>query len=339
MRKQSPRLSDVARVASVSLATASRALSAPHQVRPATAVKVRNAAQMLSYVPHGAARALASSRSRTIGAVIPTLDNAIFATTVNALQNSLAASGFHLLLASHGYELNAEVRLTRALIERGVDGMVFVGTDHDPELYRILKTAQIPYVLTLALDPSRQHPSVGFDNRQAAMLVTRHLIDLGHERIAVVAGVMAHNDRARDRVTGVRDALRSRGFDVPVRWIVEKPYSFSSGREAFRELMETRPRPTGIVCVNDVLALGALFESHAMGIRVPSEVSITGFDDIELAAQVTPGITSVQIPTLEQGRLAASYLMDSLLGKPVSICNELPVELVIRGSTTAPPAS
>jgi len=336
MGKPTPRLSDVARVAAVSLATASRALTSPDQVRPATVAKVKNAAQMLGYVAHGAARALASKRSRTIGAVIPTLDNAIFAASVNALQSSLAESGFHLLLATDSYDLRLELDVARALIERGVDGILFVGGDHDADLYRLVRTSQIPYVLIMTMDRSLQHPTVGFDNRQAAMLVTRHLLDLGHRRIGVITGATANNDRARDRVVGVRDARNSRGYDLPADAIVEKAYSFESGRDGIRQLMKRSVRLTAIVCTNDVLALGALLECQAMGMRVPVDMSITGFDDMDLAAQIPPGITSVHFSTQEQGRLAATYLIDSISGRSVAKCTEVPVELIVRGSSAPP---
>ncbi len=335
--RNTPKLSDVARMAGVSPATASRALSSPAQVRPDTLAKVKNAARLLGYVPHGAARALASQRSRTVGAVIPTLDNAIFASSVNAMQLALAESGFNLLLACDGYDPGVELEVTRALIERGVDAIAFVGTDHDLGLYRLLGTFGIPYVLTWSLDASRQHPSIGFNNREAAIQVMRYLLDLGHRDVAVITGLTAHNDRARDRVAGARDALRARGLDLPPRAVIEKPYSFMSGQEGLRELMKLRPAPTAILCINDVLALGAMIECRAEGIDVPGAVSITGFDDMEIAAQLPPGLTTMRLPTVGMGRSAAAYLVDRLAGREVALTTEMPVELVIRGST-APPA-
>jgi LacI family transcriptional regulator len=335
--RSTPKLSDVARMAGVSPATASRALSSPKQVRPETRARVEHAARMLGYVPHGAARALASRRSRTLGAVIPTLDNAIFANSVNALQRSLAESRYTLLLASHDYDPAVELEVTSALIERGVDGIVFVGTDHDPELYRLLAAFRIPYVLTWSLDPSRRHPCVGFNNREAAIRVTRYLLDLGHREFAVISGLTAHNDRARDRVAGVRDALRARGLDLAPQAVIEKPYAFSSGQEAMEALMARSPRPSAVVCINDVLAVGAIIACQVRGIGVPREVSITGFDDMPIAAQLPPGLTTMRMPTIELGRSAAAYLLDRLAGRSVAPSTELPVELVVRGST-APPA-
>ena len=337
MKNGNLKLSDVARVAGVSLSTASRALSRPQRLSPATVDKVRSAAQLLGYVPHGAARALASRRSRTIGAVIPTLDNSIFASSVNAMQQSLAASSFNLLLASHGYDPMVELEVTRTLIERGVDGIAFVGTDHAPALYELLGNFDIPYVFTWSLDMSAQHPSIGFNNRDAAIRVTRHLLDLGHKNLAVISGLNAHNDRSRDRVAGVREAMRARGLELPDAAIIEEPYSFLSGRQAMHELMQQRPRPTAVVCINDVLAVGAIIGCQAEGVRIPQDVSVTGFDDMEISGQLSPGLTTMRLPTVELGRLTANYLLDRLAGKEIARLTELKVELVVRGST-APPA-
>lgn len=338
LNRAAPKLSDVARVAGVSLATASRALSASEQVRPETLERVRDAVRMLGYVAHGAARALASRRTHTVGAVIPTLDNAIFANSVNALQTMLNEGGFTLLLASHGYDLKVEVQVTKALVERGVDGLVLVGTDHDHELYQLVNALKIPYVLTWSLDDSGRHPCIGFDNREAAIQVTRFLLDLGHREFGVISGHTMNNDRARNRVAGVRDALEAHGLSLPQSRIVEKAYSLTSGREGLRQLMAGPRRPTAVICINDVLAIGAVIECEALGLSVPGDVSITGFDDMEIAAHVGPGITTIHLPTAELGRAAANHIISRLAEGDVPRCTKLPVELIVRGSTAAPAA-
>lgn len=331
------KLADVARLARVSPATVSRALTRPDKVKPATAARIRQAVQALGYVAHGAARALASRRTRTIGAVIPTLDNAIFANTVQALQKTLDAAGYTLLLASHEFDAEVEARVTRALIERGVDGLVLLGTSHHPSVFRMIDTHQVPYVLTWALDSSARHPCIGFDNRVAAIRVTRHLLDLGHREFAMIAGIAAGNERARERVEGVREALSGRGLALGPGRLVEKPYALGGGREGMRELLQATRRPTAVICGNDVLAIGALAECHALGLAVPGEISLTGFDDMEIAAAVSPGLTTVHFPTAELGAYAAQHLIARLAGESFETRVELPVELVVRGSTAPPP--
>src|SRR5690349_7795559 len=331
------KLSDVAALAEVSTATVSRALTCPDKVKPATAARIRQAVQALGYVAHGAARALASKRTHTIGAVIPTLDNAIFANTAHTLQKTLDDAGYTLLLASHEFDAEIEARVTQALVERGVDGLVLLGATHHPSVLRLLDTQQIPYVLTWALDAAGRHPCVGFDNRAAATCITGHLLDLGHREFAMISGVTAGNERAAERLEGVRRALAARGITLAPGRVVEKLYTLSAGRDGLREVMRGAPRPTAIICGNDVLAIGVLAECHAQGIAVPREISVTGFDDLEMSAVVTPPLTTVHFPTAELGTYAARHLLARLAGKPFEARTELPVELVVRASTAPPP--
>lgn len=335
--RRAAKLADVARLARVSAATVSRALTLPGKVKPATAARIQLAVQALEYVAHGAARALASRRTHTVGAVIPTLDNAIFANTTHALQKTLDEAGYTLLLASHEFDAEVEARVTRALIERGVDGLVLLGTAHHPSVLPMLDTHQIPYVLTWALDSSGRHPCVGFDNRGAAIRIADHLLELGHREFAMISGVTALNERALERLEGVREALAVRGVTLAPGRVVQKPFTLSAGREGLREVLNGSPPPTAVICGNDVLAMGALAECHAAGIAVPHELSVTGFDDMEIASVVTPGLTTVHLPTAELGSYAAQHLLARLAGRHVDQRTELPVELIVRGST-APPA-
>jgi LacI family transcriptional regulator len=335
--RRSVKLADVARMARVSTATVSRALTQPDKVKAATAARIRQAVESLGYVAHGAARALASRRTRTVGAVIPTLDHAIFANTTHALQKTLDEAGYTLLLACHEFDAEAEARMTQAFIERGVDGLVLLGTSHRPAVFRMIETHQVPYVLTWALDASGTHPCVGFDNRAAAIRMTRYLLELGHQEFAMISGITEGNERAGERLEGVREALAAAGMVLRPERVVEKPYTLPAGREGLREVLRASPRATAVVCGNDVLAIGALAECQAAGLAVPQQVSVTGFDDLEMAAVVAPGLTTVHFPTAELGSHAAQNLLARLAGRPAPGRTELPVELVVRGSA-APPA-
>ena len=330
------KLADVARLSRVSTATVSRALTLPHKVKPATAARITQAVETLGYVAHGAARALASHRTRTIGAVIPTLDNAIFAKSVQALQRTLEEAGYMLLVASHEFDAAVEVRVTRTLIERGVDALMLLGTTHHRGLMEMLDAHQVPFVLTWALDASGRLPCVGFDNRAAGVRIARHLLELGHREIAMISGITAGNERAGERQQGVHAALAERGLALPPQRVVEKPYALSAGREGMREILAGGPAPTAVICGNDVLAIGALAECHERGIAVPARISITGFDDMDIAAVVTPPLTTVRFPAADLGALAAQHLLARLAGRDVEMRMELPMELVVRGSTAPP---
>ena len=337
VKRRPARLVDVARTAGVSLATASRALARGGDAGPARHARVREAANMLGYVPHGAARSLVSRRSGTLGAVLPTIDNPIFASATQAMARELARASRTLLIASHEYDPQAEVEAARALLERGVDGLVLVGTDHPPELFDALDRAGVPSELIWSLDAGGFHHCVGFANREASARCAAHLLDLGHRRFAVLAGERGHNDRARDRVAGVRDALAARGIALPEERVVETPFSLGGGRRGLRALWERLGRAgfTALVCGNDLIALGALMEAAAEGVEVPGRLSVVGFDDIELAGEFVPALTTVHVPSAQIGRLAAQRLLARLDGHGPPREHRIEVELVVRG-TTAP---
>ena len=332
------RLEDVARRAGVSTATVSRALNEPKKVRPHLAKRVRDAIRELGYLPHGAARALASQRSHTVGAIVPTLDNAIFARGIGALQQRLSEDGYTLLLATSEYDFERELFQVEKLIERGIDGLMLIGEAHDQRLYDMLEAKKLPYVNTWVYNAESPHPCVGFQNRDAAYRIASYLIDLGHRRIGMIAGLCQYNDRAAERVQGVRHALSDRGLELAPGLLVEIPYDISEGRRSLHFLLEQSGPPTALVCGNDVIAFGALFEALSLGIKIPAELSIVGFDDLDLARQVAPPLTTMHVPSHQMGRGAAEYLLARLAGENPAAATELEVGLIVRG-TTAPPQS
>ncbi len=335
---QPPTLGDVARAAGVSPATVSRCLNNPGIVRPEIRDNVKAVIETLGYVPHAAARALASRRSRTIGAVLPSLESSLFGGTVGALQARLTEAGYTLAVAATGYDADVEHDHIRNLIASGVDGLVLVGALRDEATYAVMERKKVPYVLAWVREPDPRHVFVGFDNAKAAGDITSYLLDLGHGRFAMIAGVTRGNDRSSARVVGFRQALAARGLDPEGAPVLETRFGISQGREAFRSLMQRSPRPTAIVCGADPFAYGAMFEARAMGLDVPGDVSITGFDSMELAEHLTPGLTSVQTPQVEMGTIAGDYLLARLAGEEVDDPPALETTLMIRGSTGAPPA-
>ncbi|MCB2099833.1 MAG: LacI family DNA-binding transcriptional regulator [Rhodobacterales bacterium] len=334
---QNPTLRDIAEAAGVSTATVSRVLNSPDAVRPALRERVSRTIAELGYVPHGAARALASQRSRTIGAIIPTLDNAIFAAGIEAFERRLDQDGYTLFVALSDYDPQHELRHMRGLLGRGVDGMLLVGGLHEAASYDLIRRQGRPYVNTWVHDPRGGHPCIGFDNRSASRRAAEHLLDLGHRRIAMIAGVLAFNDRARERVAGVRDALAARGLDLADADLVERRYDIAEARQAMGQLLEGPRPPSAVVCGNDVQAIGALLECQARGVAVPGQVSIIGFDDLPLTAHLAPALTTMHVPSRDMGRRAAEYLLDRLAGRPAAPALELAVDLVVRGTTGPAP--
>ena len=206
---------DVALLAGVSTATVSRALNTPDTVDPVTLKRVRDAIGKLRYVPHGGARSLRSQRSRMVGAIVPSFDYALYARTTSALQQRLGEHGYSVVLAEHHYDLQQELQVTRQLIEHSVDAFMFVGLDHDPRLFALLEDYGRPFVLTWGVDSANRHPSVGFDNRAAGYAIARHVLALGHRRIAILSAPLEGNDRGRERVAGFRAALAEAAVEDP----------------------------------------------------------------------------------------------------------------------------
>ena len=337
--RQGARLKDVAQLAGVSSATVSRALNTPGALEAETLSRVQEAVRKLRYVPNGQARALRRQRSFTIGAIVPSFDYALYSRATSALEREIEPRGYALILASNHYNLKTELRLTKALIERGVDAFMFVGTDHDPELFVLLNEFKRPYVLTWGIDRSGQHPSIGFDSQAATRQITEHLIRLGHRNFGLISTPHDGNDRARDRTAGVRTALQAHGLQLQSNHIQFAPIDLAAGTHAMEQILALPDRPTAVVATNDVLAVGALIACRAAGVVVPADMSISGVDNTDLGATQTPGLSSIRTPIAEIGRIAANYLIERLDGNEVEFPQELPFEIVLRGSTGPAPVA
>lgn len=335
--RPSATIKDVALKAGVSVATVSRALNKPGRASEKMVALVRAVAADLDYIPYRAAGSLVSKRFKAIGALVPTIENAIFAQALHALQSRLHTHGYTLLVASTHYDSQREALELQSLIEHGVDAVVLVGGEHHPGVGRLLAHKRLPFINTWVYDPDSPFPCVGLDNKGAMMRMANYLLDLGHRRFAIISGITEHNDRAALRLQGAVDALAARGIVVDPQRILERPYTIAAGRNALRSIMAQADPPTAVLCGNDILAFGAVYECIASGIAVPQTLSITGFDDFELASHMAPSLTTVRVPAIEMGVAAADYLVSVLEGKHVSDHTEFEAELIVRGSTAPPP--
>ena len=330
---KTPTLEDVAARAGVSTATVSRCLNAPDKVVEQTRQRVMEAIEALGYAPNFSAQALAAKRTRTIGAIIPTMENAIFAEGIQAFQETLQAEGYTLLIASTGYDPAVEADAIRTLAARGAEGLLLIGYDRDPSVEAFLQAQGLPVVVSWAFDKDQPNCAVGFDNHAAMNALVAHALDLGHSNVVMISARTSGNDRARARRDGVIEALSSRGL-VPLQ-IIETDYGVSKGEAAFDALMEAHPQATLCLCGNDVLAAGAIRAAERRGIRVPQDVSITGFDDIGLASLVRPNLTTVRVPHRAMGQAAAAAILSLVEGAPAE-SKVLPTELCLRDSLAAP---
>ncbi len=328
----------VAAAAKVSTATVSRALNRPETVSAALKEKIHSVIKNLGYIPNAGARSLMLKRSGTIGVIVPTLDNAIFAQGLGEFQRQLNLSGHQLLVASSNYDPVIEATQITNLLVRGVEGIALFGTSQQREALKLLKTRGIPYIHVGSLSAPLQGYASGFDNREAVKLGVRHLLDQGHKHFGILTGITENNDRAKDRVNGVLELLTEKKMRIKPEVIVECPYELQEARLGLKKLLLNNPKITAIICGNDVLATGALLEAQKQGIKVPKELSIVGFDDLEISRHLLPSLTTIHIDAVGMWAQAANHLISQING-----VDNLPkkikanVNLVIRESSGAAP--
>ena len=328
-----PTIGDVARQAGVSPATVSRVLNNPAQVGAERRRRVERAISDLSFVPFTAAQTLKSGRSMTIGAIFPRLDSVLFGSVLNELQAHLDGAGYTLTTMTTGYDIAMEPQRVRQLIARGVDALVLIGSLHAPETDDVIAAYGLPRVNLWSWQDESPHVQIGFCNRSAAHEAAAHVCSLGHERIGVISGHAEGNDRAEMCLAGVRDALTQANLTIDPTLFVAAGFGVENGAAAFLSLMNRAAPPTAIVCTSDLFAFGALREARHLGLRVPRDISITGFDDSDFAQITTPELTTVRTPRQLMATRCAQTVLGHLTEGHKMSSLRLPSELVVRGST------
>ncbi len=326
-------LENVAAESGVSLATASRCLNRPESVSTDKRKRILSAVDKLNYVPHGAARALASKRTRIMGAVLPSLSSELFGGALESFQKTAADAGYTVLVASSDYDPERECTHIRNLLESGVEALLLVGAERDPAIYRMIEANHIPYALSWVYQSDQKHTYIGFDNAAAAAHLTEYLMMLGHRRFAVISGILDGNDRVQLRLQGIQSALAEKSLKLDPDYVFERRFTIEDGRDVFRLMMSLPEPPTAIICGSAPFAYGALFEATEMGITVPDAVSVASFDDMWLAPHISPPLTTVRTPRYEMGEQAARYLMARLEGERLAPPRALEARLIVRKST------
>ena len=334
LAKQTVTINQVAKMAGVSTATVSRALNKPNTVSEAVKKKIERIIKKIGYIPNAGARSLMLKRTGSIGVIVPTLDNAIFAQGLEEFQRQLSQSGYQMLVASTNYDPEIENQQMRNLLLQGVEGIAMFGSSQKLELIRLLRTRKLPYIHIGTLDTPLNGYAAGFDNKKAIQLGVEYLVQVGHRNFGMIAGKTENNDRARDRVDGVVELLKRNRIYLKKESIIEVPYQIQDARIALKKLLQINPSISAVVCGNDVLAIGALLEAQSQGIKIPHQCSILGFDNLELSRHIQPSLSTIHIDAIGMWSKAAHHLMSQING-----INRLPrkiladVSLVIRDST------
>lgn len=326
-------LHEVAQRAGVAPITASRALNSPERVSPEVLQRVTEAVQSLGYVPNRLAGGLASTRSRLVAALVPTMAGPVFLQTVQSLTQALAEQGYQLMLGQTGYSdpQTGEDRMLEALIGRRPDGIVLTGTLHSAQARQRLQAAAIPVVETWDLSERPIDMLVGFSHEGVGRAVADFFVAKGFRQWAMVAG---DDPRSLRRQQAFAEAAVAAGLPPVVMVSVPAPTHLKSGRQALRQLLRHQPDVDAVFCSSDLLALGVLTEARAQGKAVPDRLAVMGFGDLDFAADLEPALSTVQIDGAAMGRQAAHFIISRVEGRvpPCSVV-DIGFRLVERAST------
>ncbi|MGW5355409.1 LacI family DNA-binding transcriptional regulator [Streptomyces sp. NPDC004031] len=327
-----PTVETIAERAGVSIASVSRVLNG-HGARPSTVRRVEQAAAELGYVANGVARSLKGGRTRQLTFAMPDVGNPAYVSMVRQIQAVARPLGYRLLLHSTDAVAEDELDVVRSLADRTSDGLILCPIRVTDAHLEVLAAAARPVVVIGSLPDPAAVDSVRADSVLGAVLAVRHLLEGGRRRIGFVSGP-ADTVPGRNRRTGYETALREAGLAPDPALTVTAEFGIEAGARAAHRLLDARPRPDGVLCANDQLALGTAHAAHDRGLCIPDDLAVAGMDDSELARAGRPALTSVDLGSAERGRLAAQMLVDRLEGgrHPVR-CPTVPPRLVVRAST------
>ena len=325
-------LSDVARSAGCSLMSASRALSQPDLVSDALRERVMAAVKTLGYVPHTAARNLASARSNLVAVIIPSLSNAVFVDTIEAIQRVLMPAGYELMIGVSHYRLEEDERLLRAYLAHQPAGLMVTGFERSDAAREVLGSYTSPIVTLMELSESEEEYCVGFSQFEAGAAMTRQLLQRGYRNIAFAAAQL--DPRTLQRAEGYRHAMREASRHDPAReLLMPEMSSIGLGAELLDRLLAQQPEIDAVFFNNDDLAMGALFRAHQLQLAVPQRLAIAGFNDLPAAAWMHPALSTVRTTRGEIGRLAGQMLLGLMRGElPPQRQIDVGFEVVMRES-------
>jgi LacI family transcriptional regulator len=332
-------ITEVARRAGVSAMTVSRVVNRSGYASPATRARVEQAIAELGYVPNAVARHLRSKRSKTIALVVSDITNPFFTTIARGVEDAAAPRGYAVMFANTDESESEEIEYLRMLAQRQIDGVLLVPAGSSAAPFRLLHGQEIPVVVIDRRVVARKVDEVRCDSEQGAYELVRHLIGLGHTRIAVITG-RRNISTSTDRVVGYERALREAGLPISPELVAYDSFSLEAGYRQARRILETEPRPTAIFATNNFLAFGALRALREADLRIPGDLSLVTFDDLPAGWHDDPFLTVLAQPAYELGRRATELLLGRLEGERPAKRQVvlLPGELIVRRSSGAAPA-
>ncbi|MGO2319471.1 MAG: DNA-binding transcriptional regulator CytR [Vibrio toranzoniae] len=329
-------MKDVAQLAGVSTATVSRALMTPEKVSVSTRKRVEAAVLEAGYSPNTLARNLRRNESKTIITIVPDICDPYFAEIIRGIEDAAVENDYLVLLGDSGQQKKRESSFVNLVFTKQADGMLLLGTDHPFDVSKSEQKNLPPMVMACEFAPELELPTVHIDNLTSAFEAVNYLAQLGHKRIAQISGPTSAT-LCKFRQQGYQQALRRAGVSMNPAYSTVGDFTFEAGTKAVRQLLALSEQPTAIFCHNDSMAIGAIQEAKKLGLRVPQDLSIVGFDDIQFAQYCDPPLTTISQPRYEIGRQAMLMMLDLLKGNDVQTGSRLlEAKLVVRGSTAPP---
>ncbi|MEI2416650.1 substrate-binding domain-containing protein [Orrella sp. JC864] len=327
-----PSIIEIAEAAGVSPATVSRAFNQPGLLKPQTLARITEIAQRHGFRPSRVGRSLRSGSTRTLGVMLPTLANPVFAECFEGAEQCARAAGYSVMLTATGYDPDRESAALQNLIDHQVEGVILTVADAARSaLPRNLQSAGMPYVL--AYNESSAHPYASVANRRAASDMVSHLAGLGHRRIALLTGPLTASDRARRRLDGARAQARRLGLEPVAHWPL--PSHTAADAERLQALLQAQPAPTALFCSNDLLATAVISALRTLGYGVPRDISVCGFDGMAFGALMHPPLTTVRQPNEDIGRAACANLLAQIAGRAPAATDLLPHGILTGGTVAA----
>jgi DNA-binding LacI/PurR family transcriptional regulator len=331
-----PSIKDIARMANVSHSTVSRALVSSALVRPQTADRIRRIAREAGYQPSAAARSLVTRKSFTIGIVVTTIADPFVAEVVSGIEDVAKNHGYSVFLSNSNADPERERQMVQTFAERRVDGIVVTSSRVGAMYMPLLSQMMVPVVLINNQHPGAFIHSVMVENVDASRAATRHLVSLGHRRIAYLGDRYGYQSDT-ERFMGYRQALELAALPFQPELVVHGDGGSEGGEQAMSSLLALTQRPSAVFCYNDMSALGALRTIRVAGLRVPDDISVVGFDDLYVARYTNPPLTTVRQPMRRMGLLAMESLLKLMAGQNSLETLVVPAEFIMRESTAAPP--
>ncbi len=323
---------DVAKKANVSMATVSRVINGNTNVKPATRKKVLDAIEELDFRPNAVARGLASRKTTSVGVVIPDISNVFFAELARGIEDIATMYKYHIILSSSDQKKTKELDLFENMLEKQVDGVIFIGGTIDDDHVNAFNRSNVPVVLAATLNEDKNIPSVNIDYYVAIRDVIDALVDQGHEKIGYVASSRSSADVLKKQ--GYIDGLAKYNIEHDETYIYEGDDNYRSGLEAFEHFNQLHSKPTAIVASSDEMALGVIHGAQDEGLNVPEDLSVVGFDNTRLSIMVRPTLTTVVQPMYDIGAVSMRLLTKLLKKEEIEDDQVvLPHRLISRNST------